>query len=207
MGKMDCARRWFVVLTVVTVLFGGCATIPELKLLYQLPPPKDRLKGQTVFLSIQDARPTKDIISEGAREDFKGFAGNISLSVARSNEAGFRMGPFDFDGLMREGFRRSLETHGISVSQERRPSEPELQVIVQAFNLDLVDRNWVATMAYETSLVMEDRILAKQAVSGSAERAKILGKSDADKAISEVFSDTVNRLDLEGLFSEAGLLR
>jgi hypothetical protein len=207
MGKMDCAKRWFVVLTVVMVLFGGCATIPELKLLYQLPPPKDRLKGQTVFLSIQDARATKDIISEGAREDFRGFTGNISLSLARSNEPGFKMGAFDFDGLMREGFRRRLETNGINVSPARRGSEPELQVIVQTFNLDLVDRNWVATMAYETRLVMEDRILAKQAVSGSAERAKILGKSDADKAISEVFSDTVNRLDLEGLFSEAGLLR
>ncbi len=40
MGKMDCAKRWLVVLTVVAVLLGGCATIPELKLLYQLPPPQ-----------------------------------------------------------------------------------------------------------------------------------------------------------------------
>jgi hypothetical protein len=207
MGKMNCAKRWLVVLTVIAVLFGGCATIPELKLLYQLPPPKDQLKGQAVFLSIMDARATKDIISEGAKEDFRGFAGNISLSVARSNEAGFRMGPFDFDQLMREGFRRRLETSGINVSQERRPSEPELQVVVQTFNLDLVDRNWIATMAYEARLLMGDRILAKQAVSGSAERAKILGTGDADKAVSEVFSDAVNKLDLEGLFSEAGLLR
>jgi hypothetical protein len=207
MGKMDCAKRWFVGLTVVAVLLGGCATIPELKLLYELPPPRDRLKGQTVFLSIQDARATRDIISEGAREDFRGFTGYISLSVARSNESGFKMGAFDFDGLMREGFRRRLETSGINVSPERRGSELELQVIVQTFNLDRVDRNWVATMAYEARLLSGDRILAKQAVSGSAERAKILGKGDADKAMSEVFSDTVNRLDLEGLFSEAGLLR
>jgi hypothetical protein len=206
MGRMNCAKRWFVVLTVVTVLFGGCATIPELKLLYQLPPPKDRLKGQTAFLSIQDARVTKDIISEGAREDFRGFTGYISLSVARNEEAGFKMGAFDFDGLMREGFRRRLETQGIRVSSARQPSEPELQVIVQAFSLDRVDRNWVATMAYEARLLMGDRILARQTVSGSAERAKILGKGDADKAVGEVFSDTVNRLDLEGLFSEAGLL-
>jgi len=207
MEKTGCIKRWFVVLTVVMVLFGGCATIPELKLLYQLPPPEDRLKGQTVFLSIQDARTTKDIISEGAREDYRGFTGNISLSLARSNESGFKMGAFDFDGLMKEGFRRRLETHGISVSPTHLPSEPELQVIVQAFSLDRIDLNWVSTMSYEARLLMGDRVLAKQVVSGSAERAKILGKRDADKAVSEVFSDTVNRLDLEGLFGEAGLLR
>jgi uncharacterized lipoprotein YajG len=207
MGKLDCAKRWIVVLTVVTVLFGGCATIPELKLLYQLPPPRDRLRGQTVFLSIQDARATKDIISEGASEEFRGFTGYISLSVARSNEPGFKMGAYDFNGLMREAFRRSLETHGIRISEKQRPSEPELRVIVNAFTLDLVDRNWVSTMAYEAKLMMDDRILAKQMVSGSAERAKILGKIGADKAVSEVFSDTVNQLDIEGLFSEADLLR
>lgn len=207
MGKMDCAKRCMAGLTVVTVLLVGCATIPELKLLYQLPPPTDRLKGQTVFLSIQDARGTKDIISEGAKEDFRGFTGDITLSVARSNEAGFRMGPFNFDALMWEGFRRRLETHGISVSREPLPSGPELKVMVQAFSLDRVDRNWVSTMSFEARLLEGDRVLARQAVSGSAERAKILGKRDADKAMSEVFSDTVNRLDLDGLFSEAGLLR
>jgi hypothetical protein len=207
MGKTGCSKRWFVVLTVVMVLFGGCATIPELKLLYQLPPPTDRLKGQTVFLSIQDARATKDIISEGAKEDYRGFTGNISLSLARSNEPGFKMGAFDFDGLMREGFRRRLETHGISVSLTQRTFGPELQVIVQAFNLDRIDRNWVSTMSYEARLLAGDRVLARQVVSGSAERAKILGKRDADKAMSEVFSDAVNRLDLDGLFGEAGLLR
>ncbi len=158
-------------------------------------------------MSIQDARAGKDIISEGASEDYRGFTGNISLSVARSNESGFKMGAFDFDGLMREGFRRRLETNGISVSPTRLPSELELQVMVQTFNLDRIDRNWVATMSYEARLLAGDRVLAKQVVSGSAERAKILGKRDADKAVSEVFSDTVNRLDLEGLFSEAGLLR
>jgi hypothetical protein len=194
-------------LTVVTVLLVGCATIPELKLLYQLPPPTDRLKGQTVFLSIQDARGNKDIISEGAKEDFRGFTGDITLSVARSNEAGFRMGPFNFDALMWEGFRRRLETHGITVSREPLPSGPGLQVMVQAFSLDRVDRNWVSTMSFEARLLERDRVLARQAVSGSAERAKILGKRDADKVMSEVFSDTVNRLDLDGLFSEAGLLR
>jgi hypothetical protein len=117
------------------------------------------------------------------------------------------MGAFDFDGLMREGFRRRLETHGVSVSPTQLSSGPELQVIVQAFSLDRINRNWVSTMSYEARLLMGDRILARQVVSGSGERAKILGKRDADKALSEVFSDAVNRLDLEGLFSEAGLLR
>lgn len=207
MGKMDCARRWLVVLTFVTGLLSGCATIPELKLLYQLPSPTDRLKGQTVFLSIQDARVNKSIISEGAKEDFRGFTGDVTLSVARSNEAGFRMGAFNFDALMWEGFRRRLETNGISVSREPLSSGLELKVMVQAFSLDRVDRDWVSAMSFEARLLEGDRVLARQAVTGSAERAKILGKRDADKAMSEVFSDTVNRLDLNGLFSEAGLLR
>jgi hypothetical protein len=165
------------------------------------------LKGQEVFLSIQDARANKDIIAEGAKEDFRGFTGYISLSVARNNEPGFKIGPYDFVGLMREGFRRRLETSGIKVSPTSLSSEPELQVIVQTFHLDRIDRNWVATMSYEARLLMGDRLLAKQAVSGSAERVKILGIRDADKAVSDVFSDSLNKLNLEGLFKEAGLLR
>jgi len=207
MGKMDWAKCWVAVLMFVAIMSGGCATVPELKLFYQLPPPDNQLKGKTVFLSIEDARANKDIVLQGARGDFMGFTGAVSLSVARNNEAGFMMGAFYFQDLMKEGFRRRMETEGILVSGERRESELELRVIVQAFNLDRVDRNWVATMSYEARLLLGDRILAKQAVSGSAERAKILGTSDADKAVSEVFTDCVNRLDVKGLFSEAGLLR
>ena len=58
-------------------------------------------------------------------------------------------------------------------------------------------------MSYQANLLKDGRLLAMESVSGSAERLKVMGKSDAEKLLGELMSDMVNKLDLAKLFQQA----
>ena len=189
----------------IFVLFAGmtaCATIPELKVNYQLPPRSDQFKGKKVFLAFDDARTSKKLFGPGAQEEFQGFTGNISFSVARYNEPGFKIGAFDLPGLFQQGFKRRLENLGMEVLSEPAPGVSELLIVLNEFELDLVSRKWVARMNYEARLIKEGKVLATQTISGQAERLKLLGRGGADTAVGEIFTDMVNRLDVARLFEQ-----
>jgi hypothetical protein len=187
------------------VLMAGCASIPELKVLYKLPPPSNDLKGRKVFLGVDDVRKTKTLFGEGAKREFGNYAGNISLSVARYKETGFKIGPFQLPEMTKEGFRKRLENAGIEVLSERSHGEPQLLIVINRFILDLVDRTWIAKMSYEAKLIKDGTVLAAQIIEGEAERVKVMGRKEADTVTGEIFTDMVNRLDLSRLFQQAQL--
>jgi len=60
-------------------------------------------------------------------------------------------------------------------------------------------------MGFEALLMRDGSILSRQSVNGSAERIKIVGKSEAEKLLSELMTDTVNQMDVGALFKQAGL--
>jgi len=190
----------------LTVFVVSCASIPELKVLYKLPAPSKDLKGKKVFLAVEDVRKTKELFGEGAKQQFRNYIGNISLSVARYNETGFKIGPFPLPAMVKEGFKKRLENAGIEVLSERSHGEPQLLIVINRFILDLVDRTWIAKMSYEAKLMKEGTILAAQIIEGEAERVKVIGRKEADTVTGEIFTDMVNRLNLLRLFRQAKLL-
>jgi hypothetical protein len=190
----------------LSVVMVSCASIPELKVLYQLPPKSDQLKGKNVFLEVEDARKNKEIFRQGAKQEFGNFVGNISLSVARHNESGFKIGLFEFTAMVKEGFKRRLGNEGLKVIPERSHGEPQLLIVINDFILDLVGRKWKAKMGYEAKLMRDGETLAKQIIEGEAERLKLIGRKEANIVTGEIFTDMVNRLDLLRLFRQAGLI-
>ena len=198
------AKGLFILLLAVSLV--SCASIPELKLHYQLPPASDQLKGMQVVLTFDDARDIKQILGPGAKKEFKNFSGNISFSVARYKESGFKLGAFGFSGLMREAFKRRLENLGLGLFVEQSPGTPQLLIILREFTLDLVNRRWVAQMNYEARLVKNGEVLAAQTISGQAERYKLIGRREADTALGEIFTDLINKLDVVRLFEQARLI-
>ena len=60
-------------------------------------------------------------------------------------------------------------------------------------------------ISYEAKLLKEGKVLATRTVSGQAERFKLIGRDEADRAMGEIFSDMINRLDVVGLFKSLGL--
>ncbi|MFC1867229.1 hypothetical protein ACFL0H_03745 [Thermodesulfobacteriota bacterium] len=189
----------FLILTVVV----SCSTTPDLKVIYRLPARSDELQGMKVALVFNDARGINDILGDGAKNEFKFFAGNISLSLARENEKGFLIGLLDIRSLCMEAFQRRLETLGVTVISEKGEGQIELVIVLKEFVLDLQNRRWVARIGYDGRIERSGEMLVKQTISGEAERLKIMGHSQADDVMSNLFTDVINRLDLVKMFRQA----
>jgi len=183
----------------------SCAPIPFLKVDYRLPAGGKDWKGTKVFLTLQDDRSNRDLIRSGARSDFKNYSGEISFSLARGTESGFKMGVYEVPALFKQAFKARLEARGLEVVAKRGDAPLEIEISLKEFSLDLVDRKWKARMGYEARLARDGSVLARQMISGEAERLKVVGTGQADEVLSELFTDTVNRLDLARLFQQAGL--
>ena len=189
-------------------LFGfivSCTTISFIKVNYHLPVTTNDLKGKSVFLSFEDARQSKDLLGEGARQDFKNFSENISFSVSQGTENGYNLGVFDLSALFVEAFKRRFEALGIEVVQKKKESQIEIKIVLTAFLLDQVGRSWTFDMGYEARLIKGGEMLTKQMISGQSERVKLIGLREADILVGESFTGLVNKLDLERLFQQAGL--
>lgn len=183
----------------------GCSPLPQLNVNYRLPTGIENLEGRKVFLVIEDERSKSDILGPGAREEFPGFSGNLSFSVARESDTGFKIGVYDLLSLYREACERRLENEKIRIVGAKDEGEAELKIVVQAFHLDLVKRTWKVKMAYEARLMQNGDVLAKQMISAEGERLKLIGRTQADELLSEIFTDTLNKLNLVQLFRQAGL--
>jgi hypothetical protein len=74
-----------------------------------------------------------------------------------------------------------------------------LEVAVQTFRIDLKKHKWVADLGYAVSLHKPSGTVLTEKIRGKAERVKLVGKGDIEKVIGEIFSDSVNRLNLKRL--------
>ena len=203
--------RCFVGIIFLLVGAVSCATVPELKVNYRLPPKSEALQSKRVFVGFEDARASKDLMGRGAKKEYKNFTGNITYSLARDDEPGFRRGAYKVPSLFKDVFQRRLTYLGAEVVPNKEYGDVELRIVLKELLLDLVkvdlvQKKWTVTMSYEARIIQNGEVLATQIISGQGERAKVVGKGDADKVTGEVFEDLVNRLDVPRLFQQAGLL-
>jgi hypothetical protein len=190
----------------------GCSTVPILHVNYRVPEKTSQLQGKKVFLEIRDSRADKDMLGEGAKEDFKSTPENVSLSVAEGNERGFKIGIFSPTDMMREIFRERLKGMGLDVVTDinSRGEEPTVLIDIQTFKLDLikgtVKRTWTGSMAYNAEIQDKGKMLAGNRISGESEKLKIVLRKEADSMMSDLVTDLANRLDAEALLRQAGLI-
>jgi len=203
MKEIDHVMRYCMGVFFVLVVLTSCATIPELTVNYGLPPKADELKGKKIFLSLVDNRAGKDILGGGARKEFKNFSGNISLSLARGKDEGFKVGLYDLSSLFMEIFKLRLQNLGAEVVPERKKGDVEVAIVLKEFLLDLIDRKWTVTVSYEARLVKNKKVLAKQTISSQGERVKLVGRRQADTILSEIFTEMINKLDAKRFLEQA----
>ena len=154
---------------------------------------------------VEDKRSSRDLLGPGARSEFEHFTGRITFSIARPGDAGFRLGPYDVPGMVREAFKRRLEWEGVIIVSEKDGNTKRLVIYLEEMLLDLDGRMWRGKMSYQAGILDDGRVSSKESVTGQAERAKILGRKGADEVMSDMLTDLVNRLDIRRLFSEAGI--
>lgn len=187
-------------------LLSSCAPMPELHVLYRLPAKSNELGGRAVFLKVEDARPSRIVLGQGARKEFTLFPGNVIYSVARHGQTGFRLGPYDVMGMVKDAFQRRLENSGLTLLPAEEGENIQLVIALQKFTLDYHDRQWVGKIQYEASLMKGSQVLATQSISAMRERYKIIGTKGADELMGGLFTDAVNRLNIGKLFEQGHLL-
>ncbi|OEU64670.1 MAG: hypothetical protein BA867_10625 [Desulfobacterales bacterium S5133MH16] len=195
----------FSLVMLIGVLGAACATKSYINVNYRLPLSSYDLKGKKVFLEIKDMRSDKAIFGEKAKAKFKNFTGLFLFSLSKGEKKNYVIGAFDLPSLFEAAFSRRLENMGIEILTEQKETEPVIEIDLQNFLLDLADRKWVAEISYEARLIQENRLLARETISGSAKRYKLLSQGDVEKVLGEIFTDMVNNLDFRKLFQEAEL--
>jgi hypothetical protein len=150
-------------------------------------------------------RSDKTIFSEKAKPKFKNFTGLFLFSLSQGEKKNYVVGTFDLPSLFKTAFSRRLENMGIEILTEPEKTEPVIEIDLQNFFLDLVDRKWVAQISYEARLIKDNNLLARETISGDLERYKLLPQGDVEKVLGEIFTTLVNKLDFQKLFQQAAL--
>jgi uncharacterized lipoprotein YajG len=199
-------RLIFLIPALILAFFAGaCGSKPFLKVQYQLPAPSSTLEGRQVSLTVSDMRSKETLVTETARKSLRDFKGTFSLVVLREDGSGNLRGAYDLVSLFSEVFQQRLKNEGIQATTVTDSTLPELKIEITEFQIDYADRKWIVGMNYKASLLDNGILLSKESVSGQAERLKVMGKKGAEKILSELLTDVVNKLNLVGLFQQARL--
>jgi len=208
-------KKYFGFLFSVSVLLFimlSCSTVPMLNINYRVPEKTNLLEGKKVILEIRDSRTDKDMFGEGAKEDFQNATESISLSVAEGNEKGFKIGIFPLSDLIRQVFEERFKSLGMVVvaDKDKTGEEPRIVIDLQSFKLELtpgtIKRSWKDSMTYNVEISSKGKALAATQITGQSEKLRIIGRTEADSLVSDLVTDLVNRLDVQALFKQAGLV-
>ncbi|BBO72106.1 hypothetical protein DSCA_60360 [Desulfosarcina alkanivorans] len=185
--------------------FVSCSKKSYIDVEYRLPPSAGTLAGRTVFVETRDFRSDTEIFDRRAKDKFKDFSGLFALSLTFPEDQHRLKGAYELPMLFETALVERLKKLGIGMAAETSPNVPEFQIKINQFRIKLIGRKWLADVSYEASLSQDTQLVAREVVSGSAERMRLVGSGGAEKVIGEIFTDMINRLNIERLFQQAGL--
>ena len=196
----NCHITAIAIILFVAMATSSCGSKNFLVVNYQLPAEPEIPATPSVSLVIIDSREDPAIVTRTAKTVLKDFHGNFALIVDRENENSRLVGAFSLQSLIRELFKHRLENAGVRVASEEERREMVVEIVLKAFKLDFVERKWLIDMTYQANLLEQDRFIAGETITGSAERLRIAGSKEAEKVVGELVTDVVNRLNLNALF-------
>lgn len=186
-------------LTLLICTLAACGGRSYMNVVYQLPEAYKGFPDQPVFLEVTDQRAADDIFTPSAKKAFRHFTGLFSLEVVGADGNAQMAGAYDLGGLFEEALRERFRRQGVTVLDAPRADADRLAVSVETFRIDLKSHKWFADVGYVVALHKPSGTVLKEKIRGNAERVKLMGKRDIEKVIGEIFSDSVNRLDLKRL--------
>ena len=172
---------------------------------YRLPAKSEGLGNKTVSIVFKDERTDQTLFGNKAAQEFKFFTGVFSLSLLQGKKKSVFLGTHELPSLFETAFTQRLSDLDITVASRKPDTDPVFEIVLKEFLIDLKGRNWIATIVYEIHLIRGSKVLATQNINGRAERLKVMGKRDAEKVLEDIFTDTVNKLDIDKLFTDARL--
>lgn len=193
------------ILLLVAIICFSCAKKYYIDVDYRLPSAADTLVGRTVFIETRDLRSDTEIFNKRADEKFEHFKGLFALSLALPGDQQKVVGAYELPMLFETALKHRLQKLGVEITGEPSPDVPVFQIKITQFRISLIGQKWLADISYEASLTQDTQRVAREVVSGSAERLKVMGSGGAEKVIGEIFTEMINRLNIERLFQQAKL--
>jgi hypothetical protein len=201
-------KYFYFVSTLLVVLFfiGGCAGRAYLIVDYTVAPRSQYLKGQSVVIQVEDLRKNKAVMEPRALRAFPDFRNRYGLAWVMPNRLRILAGEHDLSELFKQTFKKRLERLGATVLQDTDPSIPVFKVSMNTVRIKLIGVKWYATVGCTAGLVVNERRVSGETVTGNAERVRVIGRKGADIVLSNIFTDVVNRIDVVKLFQQANLI-
>ena len=193
-------------LLIILLTFIGCSSRTRLLVDYHVPSISNQLTGQRVHLEVRDMREDRHLFTANAAKDFQGFRNSYELTLVAADQRRTSIGERDLEGLFLEVFSKRLQHLGADIINGKQDATPHLQILIKAFKIDLNERKWIATASYEANLSIDDQLVARERVTGSAERLKIMGTKGAGTTLSDIFTEIINRLNIVKLFEQAKMV-
>lgn len=186
-------------------LLAACAKPYYLSVGYYLPEEPRQLEGQQVSLTIEDRREDQDVFSEKAMQEFHLWDGTYALALGGTPPSE-PVPTFDLPGLFHQAMQKRLEAMQIEVVDAAAGEVPALVITLEKVAVDLKGKTWHMQIDYKAQLSRDSSKIARETVSGQAERAKLMGTGGGKKLTGELFTDVINKLNIPELFENAGLL-
>jgi hypothetical protein len=193
-------------LIVVLFIIGGCTGRAYLIVDYTVTPRSQYLKGQSVVLQVEDLRKSKAVMEPRALRAFPDFRNRYGLAWIMPNRQRILAGEHNLSELFKQTFKKRLERLGANVVQDMDPSIPVFKVSMNTVRIKLIGVKWYATVSCTAGLVVNERRVSGETVTGNAERVRVIGRKGADIVMSNIFTDVVNRIDVVKLFQQANLI-
>ena len=192
-----------IVFILLALFIAACAKPYHLNITYDIPAQSKSLPENSIAVKVIDARDSSAMFSEKAKKEFSRWDGTFVL-VDPETVPGGAAETSDLTGLFEKALKKRLETMGVTVVDAGTNSVPTLELTLEKFLLTLKDRTWVSDLSYEAILSKDGSKTGMERINVQAERTKVMGKSGGEKLIGEIFTEGVNKLNLQKLFENAG---
>ena len=187
----------------LAMFMGACAKPYHLNVTYVLPQAQGVLTKSRVAIKIIDARENTMIFSEKAQKEFDKWDGTFVLVQPEKAQAA-QAATSEFTDILNDALKKRLNVMNVDVVNEATDALPVLKLTLKKFFLDLDGRNWVSDFRFDVELSKDGSKTGREEVSAQAERTKVMGKGGGEKLIGEIFSEGINKLNLQKLFENAG---
>ncbi len=189
---------------IIMLMLAACAKPYHFYVKYDVPESSVDLKGQAVNLQILDGRDSKNFLSEKAGNEFDRWDNRFALYHTLKKPKG-DIETYPLTGLIEATMKKRLETMGITVVEEKMDATPLFELTLNTFFLDLDGRTWVSDFSYEVKLTLDNQKIGREKVSGQAERTKIMGRGAGEILVGDIFTESINKLNIQKLFKNAGI--
>ncbi len=177
----------------------GCGHISTISVVYQSPEQEQALTGRSFTIEVSDNLGEQPLLGKSAAEMLPHFRNTFVLTINRQGKRYSNEGGLDLDQLVYKALAERLRSLGAVVEELATSGTELLRVEVDSFNIDKVDRKWIATINYKAFLVKEGKNLRQESVRAQVERVTLLGPQSVNTVATDLVEAAINKLELKRL--------